>query len=128
MGNGQVRTRGGDTVFCLGCQKYLPKSKFGPASPYRDGTPRVKSRCRECSRIDAKRRADRLTEDQILSVEAPFRAAEELIRTNPEIFADLIRRYHHYYIPLLAKHRERLTKQRAEYLKKVRTKSKKKAA
>lgn len=44
-----------------------------------------------------------------MSFEAPISAAVLLMRQKPEVLAEIARRYHFEYVPLLQQERERMT-------------------
>lgn len=112
--------RNGHRLWCIGCEQELDQEAFALARPYADGTERRKSRCRQCANRQKSERIERLTEERILQVEAPYRAAERLLREHPEAMADLVRRYYGYYVPLLAEEREHLLTRRRNYLLRMR--------
>lgn len=112
MGNNALRTRQGDVLICSKCKKAKAAADFGDSRPYADGSPRKKPYCKACDAADKRSKAQRANEERIMTVEAPIKAAELLFRQHPEALADLVRRYHYLYAPLLESERKRMLKPR----------------
>lgn len=115
-----------NTQCCIRCKRVLPvdngevKGAFRLIHPYADGTPRWASSCRECQ-AQTKRTALNLQHEETLwATVAPRQAAAKLLATNDEVLAEIIRRYHHLYIPLLEQERANLMERRRQYVERQR--------
>lgn len=107
------------TKRCPRCLKDLPVGPGGAyarSRSYADGSPRWVSSCNQCLAESKRAQLTKQREEYISSVIAPRRAAQRLIESNPEVLAELVRRFHHLYVPLLEEERAVLLERRRLYV------------
>lgn len=95
---------------CKDCGISKNIKHFSKAGTRADGSVRYRTSCRECQ---SKTRSVTSTEERqkrIYEWEAPLSAAMLLMQEYPEALADLVRRWHHVYTPLLEAERKRMLK------------------